>query len=349
MSSWWSHEPSLPTSQSLQIGPRLFDNHVYEMKDFGLIKYIIAGTENVWQTRTFSEYFRLQSDIGKNSSLLSTAKYVISDATNAWHRHTAARRQDEYVNRYYEKRLLRGKAGPADQSTDSMWNNVGGAVLRVVTQARKKNLLDNVQVPTMLRWNIGGQKYDTPQPHQYLSPFRDRESALFPSVYETCRGHGDLHGDNILIDEVTDGKWLIDFEHTGWGPILQDAVELESSVHFSLLDENDLDRLLELEAALGSQPAFALAELPPIDMSGDRDKELRKAYAVIRAIREAAKGISGAREEDYLLALIYHSLRVIIDDRPQRDADMRPPWFFQVHALCLASFCCHQLSKSALA
>jgi len=41
--------------------------------------------------------------------------------------------------------------------------------------------------------------------------------------------HGDLHGENILVD--WDGHcWLLDFERTGIGPILQDFTELETDI-----------------------------------------------------------------------------------------------------------------------
>lgn len=41
--------------------------------------------------------------------------------------------------------------------------------------------------------------------------------------------HGDLHADNILVDD--DGHcWLLDFERTGLGPILQDFAEFENDL-----------------------------------------------------------------------------------------------------------------------
>ena len=41
--------------------------------------------------------------------------------------------------------------------------------------------------------------------------------------------HGDLHGDNVFVDTRHD-VWVIDFERTGPGPILQDFVELETDI-----------------------------------------------------------------------------------------------------------------------
>ena len=40
--------------------------------------------------------------------------------------------------------------------------------------------------------------------------------------------HGDLHGDNLLVDK--EHAWAIDFEHTGSGHILRDFAELEVDI-----------------------------------------------------------------------------------------------------------------------
>ncbi|MDQ5822817.1 MAG: phosphotransferase [Chloroflexota bacterium] len=319
----------------------LVEDQVYETQHFGLIKYLVAG-ENVWRTRTFSDFYRQQAN---TEDITRAIEHVFGVATEAWHQPIAERREGEYLNRFYEQRLLRGRAGPASLSSEEMWANVGTAVQRVITQARRQGLLASgtASMPSMLPWRIGGRTYETPEPFQYLSQLRDQESTLFPRNYVTSQGHGDLHGDNILVDEDTD-TWLIDFEYTGWGPILQDPVELESSIHFRLLDENRPERVLQLEAALGSHTMFTDPVPPPAELSAPHYETLRKAYTVILALRSIAGNIGDARPEDYLLGLIYHGLRVVIDDRPQLTADLRPPWFFQVQALCLASFCCRQLA-----
>ncbi len=41
--------------------------------------------------------------------------------------------------------------------------------------------------------------------------------------------HGDLHGDNLLIDSRKNA-WVIDFERSGEGHVLQDFIELESDI-----------------------------------------------------------------------------------------------------------------------
>ena len=104
------------------------------------------------------------------------------------------------------------------------------AVSRTLRQAQNQGLVaDGPHPPSQIRWQIGGQYVNTPDPRSYLGQLRGHENALFPRKYKMCRGHGDLHSENILVDEDTT-TWLIDFEHTGWGPILQDAVELDGDI-----------------------------------------------------------------------------------------------------------------------
>ena len=40
--------------------------------------------------------------------------------------------------------------------------------------------------------------------------------------------HGDLHGDNIFVDDIH--AWAIDFERSGEGHILRDFTELEVDI-----------------------------------------------------------------------------------------------------------------------
>jgi len=71
--------------------------------------------------------------------------------------------------------------------------------------------------------------------------------------HRLCFVHGDLHGDNIMVD-AKDNRFLIDFGKTGLGHSLEDATWLES---FMLLSYTDLASDAELGEALDLVPALA--------------------------------------------------------------------------------------------
>jgi thiamine kinase-like enzyme len=55
--------------------------------------------------------------------------------------------------------------------------------------------------------------------------------------------HGDLHAGNLLIDD-SNNIWVIDFERTGEGHVLQDFIELESDLINSSNTEDHFRRAL---------------------------------------------------------------------------------------------------------
>lgn len=69
---------------------------------------------------------------------------------------------------------------------------------------------------------------------------------------QQCFVHGDLHGDNIMVD-LKDNRFLIDFGKTGLGHCLEDVTWLESFVLLSytdLVDEDEFADALDLVCVL---------------------------------------------------------------------------------------------------
>ncbi|NTU79897.1 MAG: phosphotransferase [Chloroflexales bacterium] len=64
--------------------------------------------------------------------------------------------------------------------------------------------------------------------------------------------HGDLHGDNLFVDEAD--AWPVDFERTGYGPILRDFVELaqDLSTRIAALDADDLPLIYDIALAIAA-------------------------------------------------------------------------------------------------
>lgn len=71
--------------------------------------------------------------------------------------------------------------------------------------------------------------------------------------HNQCFVHGDLHGDNIMIDAM-DNRFMIDFRRTGLGHSLEDVTWLES---FVLLSYTQLNTDSELSQVLDFVPALA--------------------------------------------------------------------------------------------
>ena len=73
---------------------------------------------------------------------------------------------------------------------------------------------------------------ELPNPIEWFKTRIAENRELDLSIVETTQRavtHGDLHGDNLLIDSRKNA-WVIDFERSGDGHALQDFIELESDI-----------------------------------------------------------------------------------------------------------------------
>jgi CheY-like chemotaxis protein len=104
--------------------------------------------------------------------------------------------------------------------------------------------------------------------------------------------HGDIHGDNMFVDSNKD-VWVIDYERSGPGPILQDWVELENDILTRLvrLSGDELSSLLDL--------AFRVLAPDTIDGVAVRktdSAEVAKALKVIQRIRRLVVTTTGVED-----------------------------------------------------
>jgi len=130
--------------------------------------------------------------------------------------------------------------------------------------------------------------------------------------------HGDLHADNLLIDGGQHG-WVIDFERTGWGHVLQDFVELDADIivrstcareefpdfyHFSLAitTENPIEEISSINSSLGD------------------DDETRKTLSIISTIRNLALQSANTNDfRQYLLGLYFNIIfRATLDKNEEK-------------------------------
>jgi len=153
--------------------------------------------------------------------------------------------------------------------------------------------------------NVDGQQEEFHNPLYVITHFS--KNLPIPSFASIT--HGDLNGHNLFVDEKK-MVWLIDFYKTGWGPALRDAAELESSIKFQLIKNDNLPKLLAFERALLKQAKFS--EELPLPVQFQKSDEFQRAFMAIQFIRRAAAEIGETDiMEEYYAILMYYALKMM--------------------------------------
>jgi CheY-like chemotaxis protein len=163
-----------------------------------------------------------------------------------------------------------------------------------------------VQGKQQLQFTKLGLQHLFPNPVQIL----ERPPLLRPTY--SCITHGDLHAQNILVDDDRHA-WLIDFLRTGPGHVLRDVALLDSSVRVQLLaaDDADLGERWQLEQALWGVRRFSeLDALPPTLPTSN--ESLAKAYAVSLQLRQIARQLLRLNDDfgEYVIASFFCTLNL---------------------------------------
>jgi hypothetical protein len=160
-----------------------------------------------------------------------------------------------------------------------------------------------------------------------------------PSMVDATRTaitHGDLHADNLLIDD-TDHGWVVDFERTGEGHALQDFIELESDIITRIVcAKEDFPAFYHFCMAIVSADSL---EEPPRVNSFLEDDDTRKLLETITAIRSLAVRCTQITDfRQYLLGLYFNTIfRATIAVREQKHIKDLRAWM-------LAGILCHRLA-----
>jgi hypothetical protein len=193
-------------------------------------------------------------------------------------------------------------------STDGLWENEG--------------MIKWLELPNPIEWF---KHYIAENPEQDVSIVESTQKAVT---------HGDLHGDNLLIDSRKNA-WVIDYERSGEGHVLQDFIELESDI---------INRLEAHPESISSYYQMCLVvarqtEIKPLEESemNSQDPSVRKALqtiSVLRSLAQQCTGIQDARQ--YLLGLLFNTIfRATINSDKHHDRQRR--------SLRLAGIFCHRL------
>ncbi len=123
---------------------------------------------------------------------------------------------------------------------------------------------------------------DVELPNAVLA-FKDGRIELSTDSF-LCPTHGDLHGDNLVVDPDDGGAWLIDFGLAGRSHWARDFALLECYLRYRLVQTSDLADLYTFEQALLTTGSLTAEPNFGALCAG----ELRHAGKVVRTIREAA-------------------------------------------------------------
>lgn len=131
--------------------------------------------------------------------------------------------------------------------------------------------------------------------------------------------HGDLHGDNLLVDDTH--AWVIDFERAGMGHVLRDFVELEVDILTRLIpNEVGLMDIFKLSVSLVNTAHFD-SEVESRTLWMDHE-ETTKAFNVIGGLRRMAQEITHYTSfQEYLWGLLLDCIFVATlntDDKIQQ-------------------------------
>jgi CheY-like chemotaxis protein len=167
--------------------------------------------------------------------------------------------------------------------------------------------------PAVIEVRLGAISERLPNPMAYA--FREHwsngsQAELFPSPLRLAITHGDLNGENIVVNDHGRG-FLIDFYKTGLSPTCRDFVELESIIKFELLDISDLGQRYRLECALLAPARLSDPIVVPDEFA--KDDKVVKVFNAIQQLRSLAVSASDSDDPtEYYIGLLFNALKEII-------------------------------------
>lgn len=147
--------------------------------------------------------------------------------------------------------------------------------------------------------------------------------------------HGDLHGDNLLVDSHRNA-WVIDFERSGDGHALQDFVELEADIINRLEAHSEyINTYLQMGIAIAGKTSLGPLSEEEIQSQEAGMQKFLQTISLLRSLALKCTGIQDARQ--YVLGLLFNTLfRATINNAEKYRAR-------QHRALMLAGIFCHRL------
>lgn len=289
--------------------------------NFGAVVYHLIGARPN-EVKSFSDFYQQQEDVKKIQASLENLfagvwKDLYTDSKPAPHQ-SLFKQYDEAWSRI---RLKQQKPTWSQKLRDK----VNGTSALAKPSLTFPGIL--LEFPNPTRWAL--------ENHERFLLHRTRQAVT----------HGDLHADNIFIDEHGN-PWLIDFERSGCGPILQDFVELECDLVTRLFKpgNSDLSMIYHLGLILARPESLTkplvdnewLKKLKIEDLFADPDVE--KLLSVIGTIRSIAARLTHDPDvREYFWGLLMNTLFLVGALEPDTTRYQR--------ALLLGSVLCKRLSN----
>ena len=159
------------------------------------------------------------------------------------------------------------------------------------------------------------------------------DDVSFLSETRVAITHGDLQGDNLLVGRKNT-PWLISFERSGEGHILQDFIALESDI-INRLDTGDenLSNYIRLLTAILEQKTIQELDSSKLAATNERYEKAFQTISILRSLAFTSTGVTNARE--YYLGLLFNMVYRASTLGINSPASQR--------ALLCASLICHRL------
>lgn len=231
----------------------------------------------VEKTCSFNDYFPANN----SASICSVLDDLFTRTCRKWYENRKPRRTRNLLELYWE---------PAD----TKYNELKACFQHMYSRYINKR---HITFP-----HLEG-KFTNPLYHDFVE-----DKPIYLPVHMAIT-HGDLHGENLLIDR-DNHTWMIDFYRTGDGHIFRDIVALETTIKFQLFQEDDLKVLYQFEKCVQEPKKFTGV----FDRSNFKNSEdANKAFDAIECLRNFAGRVVQPSEDmrDYYAGLFYQTLNLI--------------------------------------
>ena len=247
-----------------------------ELWDVGGTVYEFIGDHHDFPVATFSEYCQMHEsqEIGEALANFRSFWRRLYQRQPVQSRQTILRACNSVWGDEWCRRLL-------DSQQTSYWQECA-------------QRLGQGELPNPIAWLI--RKVSLTAPGQY-------NDGGLPYV-DIAMIHGDLHSGNLFVDTRGD-IWVIDYERTGYGPIVLDWTELEVDI---LTQSPELDLTepasLHLLQVLLASPTVSIPEATPVE-----DATLGKLWAVLYWLRRQADStLPTSDARPYLWGVLFNAL-----------------------------------------
>lgn len=180
------------------------------------------------------------------------------------------------------------------------------AIIRCNIKRLQQQAFENVVIDVAekhITFTVDGVPEILPHPVYFWKNY----SHCIPQTTLVALTHGDLNPNNIFVNPRSD-SWLLDFQRTGWGPLLRDAAELESAIKFSLLELQELAQRIAFERVILQTDALSTPlRAEPLD-----SENVEKAQICIQTLRnEMLRVCNDPTISEYFTALFFHALKML--------------------------------------